>query len=104
MSKSIAERKLLYSLKGSDERREFTIRIGTPYPVTQDMVNFPIGEGLIGCLIEISGLEKDYFHEVYGMDGIQALDIASNIDPYLERLRKKYNLFWPSGEAYFDED
>jgi len=103
MTKFIAERNLLYSKKGRDEKHKFVIRIGTPYTVNQDMVNFPIGEGLVGCHIETSGLDEEFAHEAYGVDGLQALEIASNIDPYLKRLSKKFDLFWPNGEAYYDE-
>ena len=103
MTKFIAERKLLYSLKGFDDKRDLIIRIGTPYIVKQGMVEFPIGDGLIGCHIETIGLEKEYSHEVYGVDGIQALDNATDIDPFLERLRKKYDLYWPTGEDYFEK-
>lgn len=103
MTKIIAERKLLYSQKSSDARHELVIRIGAPYNVTQDMVKFPIGEGLVGCHVETSGLGNEYTHEVYGVDGIQALELASNIEPYLESLSKKYNLYWPTGEDYFEE-
>jgi len=48
------------------------------------MVEFLIGEGLVGCHIETSGLKIEFSHEVYGVDGIQALELSSNIEPYLE--------------------
>lgn len=104
MNKSVAKRELLYSLKGSDIRKRFIIRIGCPFVVDKDMVNFDIGEGLIGCHIDTDGLEKEYHHDVYGVDEIQAINIASNVEPFLERLSKKYDLFWLSGEPYFDGD
>lgn len=102
MTTYIAERKLQYSIKGLEEKHEFTIRIGSPYIVEQKMVKFPIGEGLIGCHVEVFGLEEELKHDVYGVDGIQALDIASNVDALLERLKRKYDLFWPTGEDYFE--
>jgi hypothetical protein len=104
MSRTVAKRELLYSLKGSDIRKKFLIRISYPFIVNQDTVNFDIGEGLMGCHIDTEGLEKEYYHDVYGVDEIQAINIASNVDPFLERLSKKYDLFWLSGEPYFDED
>jgi len=103
MTEFIAERKLLYSFKGFDDKHDFTIRIGTPYIVKQGMVEFPIGDGIIGCHVETTGLEEEISQEVYGMDGIQALDIATDIDPFLERLRKEYDLYWPTGEEYFEK-
>lgn len=102
MMKTMAKRILLYSLKGSDIRNKFLIRIGSPYIVDQDMVEFPIGEGLVGCRVETEGLEKEYHHEVYGIDEIQAINIASDLEPFLTRLQKKFDLYWPSGEPYFD--
>jgi len=102
MIKILAKRILFYSLKGSDIRNKFIIRIGSPYIVDEDMVDFPIGEGLVGCRIETEGLEKEFHHEVYGVDEIQAINIASNIEPFLQRLQKKYDLYWPSGDPYFE--
>ena len=102
MKKTVARRELFYSLKGSDVRNKFIIRIGSPYVVDQSMVEFSIGEGLVGCRVETEGLEEEYQHEAYGVDEIQAVNIASNVEPLLKRLSKKYDLFWLSGEPYFD--
>ena len=102
--KTIAKRILFYSPKGSSIRKRFVIRIGYPYVVDQTMVDFSIGaEGLVGCHIETEGLEQEYQDEAYGVDEMQAINIASNIEPYLMRLRKKYDLFFESGEPYFEE-
>ena len=103
MKKTLAKRTLFYSLKGSDIRNRFFICIGSPYIVDQNMVEFSIGEGLVGCRVETEGLEKEYDHEVYGVDEVQAINIASDIEPFLKRLQKKYDLYWSSGESYFDE-
>ncbi len=103
LTKFVAERKLLYSDKGSDKRKELIIRIGLPYQVESGMVDFPVGNGFVGCHVEVDGLEEEY-SEVYGCDAIQALNIASDLEPFLERLQKKYDLFWFSGEPYFDDD
>lgn len=103
MKKYIAERKLLFSLKGESKRNEFIIRVCEPYQVEQSMVKFPIGEGLSGCSIEIEGLpEKE--HDLYGVDSVQALNLATNLEPMLERLQKKYDLYWPNGEEYFENE
>ncbi len=103
MKKFIAERKLLYSLKGSNIRKEFVILLYPPYLVQDGMVNFPVGEeGCWGCHIEIAGLDEKY-SEVYGADSLQAVHLASNVEPFLSRLQKKYDLFFPSGEPYFDD-
>jgi hypothetical protein len=103
MKEFIAERRLLYALKGSDIRQEFVVRLGTPYLVQEGMVNFSVGEeGCWGCHVEIEGLDEKY-SEVYGADSLQAINLASNVEPFLKRLQKKYDLFFPSGESYFDD-
>lgn len=102
MTKYIAERRLLYSDKGSSKRKELVIRLGIPYQVKEGMVNFSIGDGVAGCHIELDGIDEEY-PETYGADTLQAINIASNLEPFLKRLQKKYDLFWLSGEPYFDE-
>jgi len=102
MKQFIAERKLLYSLKGGNTRKELVIRLGAPYFVQEGMVNFSVGEkGCWGCHIEIEGLNEKY-SEVYGADSLQAVNIASDVEPFLKRLQEKYDLYWSSGEPYFD--
>ncbi len=101
MQKYIAERKLLYSLKGSDIKNEFTIRVGLPYRVDETMVDYPVTKNFAGCHVQIDGL-KDECSDVYGADSIQALSLATNLEPFLKRLQKKYDLFWASGEPYFE--
>ena len=103
MGQYIAERKLLYSFKGRAEKNEVVVLIGAPYQVERDMVNFSIGDGLVGCRIEIEGLPTKG-HDVYGVDSVQVLHIACNIESLLERLQKKYDLYWLTGEPYFECD
>ncbi len=102
MEKFIAERKLQYSEKGSDIRKNFSIRISAPYPVDERKVEFPIKEGFSGCSIYIDGLGET-LPDVYGADSLQAVNLASNVEPFLERLQKKYEIYWSSGEPYFDD-
>jgi hypothetical protein len=103
MSKYIAERKLLYSEKGSNDRREMVIRIGVPYLLEVGMVSFPIKQGFAGCHIDIDGINETY-PDVYGADTLQALQLATNIEPFLKRLQKQYDLFFVTGEPYFEEN
>lgn len=103
MKKYIAERKLLYSLKGSNSRKELIIRISAPYIVDESMVGHPVEEGVAGCSVEFEGLFEECSN-VYGTDLLQALHLAVNIEPTLQRLRKKYDFYWPSGESYFDDE
>lgn len=93
MEKTIAERKLYYLKKGSHARQELVVRIGIPY-LDKD--------GMAKCPVEWDGLFED-FTDICGMDSLQALHLATNIDSMLEKLRNKYDFFWSSGEPYFDD-
>ena len=93
MKKFIAERELLYSLKGESARKKLLVRISAPYLVDESMVNFKFDPGTAGCTIEFEGLPKELIEEVHGADSIQALALASDIDPYLKGLKKEYDSF-----------
>ena len=98
----IAERKLQFSIKGSGVRQDFCIRIGRPYLVDTDKIDFPAKEGFAGCSITVVGLDETH-PDVYGADTVQAVNLASNLEAFLKRIQKKYDIYWPSGEPYFDE-
>ena len=100
--KYIAERKLLVSEKTSDTTREVIIKISEPFIATEENASFPVDGVASGCHVEIVGLEEPGF-DMYGMDSLQAINLASNIEPLLERLSDKYNFFWITGEPYFEE-
>lgn len=99
----IAIRELVYALKGSSDRRRFTVKIGVPYPIEEGVVNFEFHSGDSICEIEFDGLPENFVEKVYGIDSIQSLSLATNIDPYLKKLEKTYDLYWLSGEPYFEE-
>jgi hypothetical protein len=103
MRKIVAERELLYSLKGEPTRRKFVVRISMPCQIEENAVNFPVHPGAAVCEIEFDGLPEDFTEEVYGADSIQALSLATDVDPYLRSLEKKYDLYWSTGEPYFEE-
>jgi hypothetical protein len=103
MTEWVAERKLLFSEKGSTDRRGLVIRIGRPYLVDPREVKFEVSEGAAACLVEITGLTSEFRDEVFGADLLQALQLASNVEPTLKRLSKKYDLYFPTGEPYFEE-
>ena len=104
MKNSIAERKLLYSLKDSNERKELIIRIGQPYIVESGTVNFTVDADTAGCSVELDGLDKAYSNVTYGADLLQALQLAINVEPLLKSLSKKYNFYFTTGEPYFEEE
>ena len=101
MKNFVAKRKLLYSLKGCDIRKEFVIGIGAPYPVNQSSVAYAIGGEVSGCDLRLEGLDEED-ETIYGADSLQAVSLASNVEAFLKRLQRKYDLFWLSGEPYFD--
>jgi hypothetical protein len=98
----LVERKLRYSLKGEYTLKEFTVRVGMPYPLDVSKVSFPVCDGWAGCHVDVIGMDEDY-PEVYGGDALQALHLATNIEPFLKRLQDKYDIYDVSGEPYFEQ-
>ena len=100
--KYIAERKLLFSEKNGCVTKELIVKISEPFVATEDNSSFPVDGVASGCHVEVEGLDEAGF-DLYGMDSLQAINLASNIDPFLERLSDKYDFFWITGEPYFEE-
>lgn len=103
MKTSIAERELLFSLKGDALQKKLVVRVSEPYLLEEGMVNFKFDYGTAGCKIEFVGLPDEFTEEVYGADSIQALSFATDIDPFIKRLEKYYDFYWRDGSPYFDE-
>lgn len=95
MNKWVAERRLIAEVIATGERKTFTIRIGTPYWLPDD--------DFASCPMEMDGL-LDQVADAKGIDLIQALHLASDIDAILKQLAIKYKFYWASGEDYFDEE
>lgn len=94
MQDPIAERRLLYAVKGSSERKVLVIRIGRPYWLRADVAACPIEwEGLFGPL-----------PDVQGSDLLQALHLAADVDPWLRDLGGKYDFFFLDGDPYHDTE
>jgi len=92
--KFIAERKLMFARKGTKERKELVIRVGVPYWLDKEQAACPVKwDGLIDELMDTRGI-----------DLLQALHLAVDIEPLLEKLRSKYDFYWPSGEPYHDDE
>jgi hypothetical protein len=105
MSAPIAERRLLFAPKGSSDRREFFVRVGAPYAVEAGSVNFSVDEGVAACSVSFDGVGDGEPHHIYGADSVQALELAvSMIEPFLEQLSKNYDIYFPTGENYFETD
>lgn len=101
MDTYIAERTLLFSEKNNHTRKTIVFRVSIPRVLEQQSVKFPVDGVMACCHVEIEGLNEHSF-DVYGMDSMQAVNMASNIEPVLERLSSKYDFFWSSGEPYFE--
>jgi hypothetical protein len=102
MKKVVAERRLQFSIKGSHNRGDLSIKVGEPYVVVPGSVNFDVDDQTGACEVEISGLPKRFHDVVYGADTLQALQLATNIDPLLRRLEDRYDFYFPTGEPYFE--
>lgn len=89
----IAERKVISEEISTGVRKNVTIRIGVPYLVP--------GDPFASCPVEYLGL-FDEFADAKGVDTLQALQQATDVDDMLRRLGHKYRFFWESGDPYFD--
>ena len=94
MKDPIAERQLLYSVKGSDVRQELVICVGRPYWLED--------HAAAACPIEWSSIYEE-LPDPQGADLLQALQLAADIDPWLDQLSKKYDFFFPNGDPYHDQ-
>jgi len=102
MTQVIAERRLLYSKKSEQDRRELTIKIGLPQLVDKEAVSFKADDDAAVCTVEFDGLDVRAV-DVYGADLLHALTLAVDVDPILRGMSKKYEFYWLTGEPYFDE-
>lgn len=91
--KIIAERKIICEEIATGFRKNVTIQVGVPY--------WKAGEPYASCPVKYQGLFDD-FADAKGMDTLQALELATNVDDMLRRLTHKYRFFWESGDPYFD--
>ena len=86
----------MFAPKGTQARKNFFIRIGMPYWVE---------DGIAACPVEWEGFfEEEGLVDSRGMDLLQALHLAADTDVLLEKLRSKYDFYWPSGEKYHDDE
>jgi hypothetical protein len=104
MDQVIAERRLLYYVKGSSHQKELVVCIGAPYFVEEGMEE---DVGLAGdavCSIKFDGLPVS-IRNVHGADRIQALELAIKVvESTLEGLKEKYDFYFADGDPYFEDD
>ena len=98
----IAERKLLYSLKAKQDRREFTVRVYLPRRIDEKTMGGWFDDDARICTVELAGLNERNI-DSHGADSLQALTFAADVDRWLQRLSKKYDFYYLTGEPYFDE-
>jgi hypothetical protein len=103
MNQYIAQRKLLFSEKGSQQKFAVTVQLTAPHELAEGEVDFQFSSGTAVCTICFKGLPKVKPEQVYGADTLQALQLASNVEPILKRLSNSYDIYFPTGESYFEE-
>ncbi len=103
MKNSIAHRRLLISKKGVEKRTDLYIHIGPPRFMPPEKLPFEADDKFAVCNIEMIGFEEPFFDSIYGADLIQAIQLASNIDPILRSYSVTYDLFFEDGEPYFED-
>jgi hypothetical protein len=87
----IAERRLIAESLADGQRRNIVIRVGLPYWIEENE--------LAGCSVIFEGLFES-FSDRKGIDLLQALQIASNIDVFLAAMSDRFRFFWESGTPY----
>ncbi len=103
MTTVIAQRNLLFSVKGQTERRPLVIRLYAPQPVTPDSPLYRPGQETASCRVEFDGIAAGNLGDTFGADTLQAIQLAADIEPTLKRLSKEYDFYFPTGERYFDK-
>lgn len=102
-SSVIACRRLCFSRKNESERRNFSVLIGAPYLLTEEVTNISFADAAAGCDYWFDGLDEKSM-EVHGADTLQAIELAVNdVDKYLRQLSRKYDFFFPDSERYFED-
>ena len=100
---AVATRELEFSPKGETARSPLTIEVFKPFQLQPGQVSFNFAPGTSGCRVEFKGLGTSKFNSIfYGADLLQALQLATDIDPILRRINKEYELYFLDGESYFE--
>jgi hypothetical protein len=99
MSKSpnkwIASRELKIVSKETGERKTLRVLIGIPWKGENDE--------FATCVVRFDGLfECDT--TATGVDTLQALQLAANIDLMLAGFKDRFDFYWESGDAYDELD
>lgn len=99
----IATRELEYTEKGKEMRYRLTVKVLRPYLLQKGQVSFEFAPGTSGCAVEFEGLDTRRFDTVfYGADMLQALQFAADLEPILKPINQTYDLYFETGEPYFE--
>jgi len=107
MKDIIAERKLFYALKGTKDLKEFSIKISQPFLVDKNYQECTTNDdNCTACKVIVEGIDELDFvpygdGNYFGIDGVQALNIATNIEPIIKWISKQYDVYWSIDEPYF---
>lgn len=93
----IATRELEYSLKDSEKKYPLIVTVRSPVCLKSTHGVDAILIDAYCCLVEFSAVIPDYV--CYGIDEIQVLSFATNINPALIGFRDKYDFFLPDDEC-----
>lgn len=92
----IATRELEFSVKGGKDRLPLQIDIYSPVQLKPAHGVAFVDLGFYGCVVEFSSIGVSYV--VYGIDSIEALEFAANVNPILIGHRHQYDFFSPGEE------
>jgi hypothetical protein len=105
MTDSVAERTLQYRASTGGELQTLIVRVLPPFLLQEGQVNFPFQPGTAGCTVRIDGLPESLEEVTYGADVLQALELAvTGVEPMLKRVAKQHELFFLTGEPYFEDE
>ncbi len=103
MNELVASRSLRFKNRNSNESGELVVEIYKPYLLKEGMVEFPVSVGNAGCSLRVTGLDTErYNDEIYGMDSLQAISMAVDVEGILKKISETYELFFQDGDPYFE--
>jgi len=104
MNVCIAERHLHFRGHSGGETAALVVRVFAPFLLKEGDVSFQFSPGTAGCIVRIEGLPQKLEETTYGADSVQAVELAvRGIDPWLRRLSKSYDIFFDTGDPYFED-
>ena len=98
--KTIAERKLRCVEKRTGIESVVLVRVQEPSIVDASDVNFSTDGVIASCEVRFEGIDlKNRVY--YGVDSIQAVNLATDLDAVIEPYCDNYDFFWETGRTVF---